>query len=116
MIIQLNVDNRIDGQRDLSTHLTTDLEHSLARFADHITRIEVHFQDANANRGGRDDKKCLIEARLAGESPIAVSDTSDTLNGAFFGARDKLLRVLEKHVSKHRPPKGIDPYEGVAVL
>ncbi len=116
MIIQLNTDHHIDGDEDLAKSVTADLEHSLARFASRITRIEVHFQDVNASRGGANDKRCMLEARLAGEDPIAVTNTADTLNGALIGARDKLARVLEKYVSRHRPPKGRDPYDNVSSL
>ncbi len=116
MIIQLNTDHHIDGDDRLAQSVSADLEHSLARFASQITRIEVHFQDVNASRGGANDKRCMLEARLAGEDPIAVTNTADTVAGALVGARDKLVRVLEKYVSRHRPPKGRDPFENVTSL
>ncbi len=111
MIIQLHSDKNIDGNEGLAKHVTAELERSLARFAHQITRVEVHFRDANGERRGANDKRCMLEARLAGEEPLAVTNTADTVRGAFVGARDKLMRVLEKYESRHRPPKGRDPFE-----
>lgn len=116
MIIQLNSDKNIDGNEILAKKITAELERSLSRFAGQITRIEVHFRDDNGDRRGANDKRCLLEARLAGEDPVAVTNTADTVNGAFVGARDKLMRVLEKHEARHRPPKGRDPFENVGGL
>jgi len=113
MIIQLNTDNHIAGDEKLAASVSAQLERSLARFAGQITRIEVHFQDLNGERGGAKDKRCMLEARLAGHEPVAVTNTADTVNGALIGARDKLARVLEKHASRQRPPKGRDPFDQI---
>lgn len=111
MIIQLNTDNHVEGTQSLADEVTTELERSLTRFASQITRIEVHMQDANADKGGARDKRCMLEARIAGGEPVVVSNNADSLRGALVGARDKLVRVLEKRVSKQRPPKGRDPFD-----
>jgi len=111
MIIQLNTDTHVHGSQAFAQDVTLELERSLARFSSQITRIEVHFQDANGDRGGARDKRCMLEARIAGADPIAVSETADSVRGALVGARDKLVRVLEKRVSRLRPPKGRDPFE-----
>ncbi|MCC6432220.1 MAG: HPF/RaiA family ribosome-associated protein [Gemmatimonadaceae bacterium] len=113
MIIQLNTDNHVDGNRDLFRDVETELSRSLARFAAHLTRIEVHFHDDNASKSGVNDKRCTLEARMAGHDPIAVTNTADTVRGSFVGARDKLARLLEKRLAKLRPPKGRDPFNGV---
>lgn len=114
MIIQLNTDHHIAGDEQLASTVSAELERSLKRFASQITRIEVHFQDLNGERGGARDKRCMLEARLAGHEPVAVTNTADTVKGALVGARDKLARVLEKHASRQRPPKGRDPFDQVA--
>jgi ribosome-associated translation inhibitor RaiA len=111
MLIQLNTDNRVEGSDTVVRQSETDLQHSLARFASHITRVEVHFQDANADKSGSDDKRCMLEARLRGQEPVAVSNTASTLTAAFNVARDKLITVLDRRLARLRPPKGIDPFE-----
>jgi len=114
MIIQLNTDNHIAGDERLAASVSEQLERSLARFSGQITRVEVHFQDLNGERGGANDKRCMLEARLAGHEPVVVTNTADTINGALVGARDKLARLLEKHASRQRPPKGRDPFDRIA--
>lgn len=116
MIIQVNTDKSIEANQELVDKVTVNLERSLARFANQITRIEVHLQDENGERGGSHDKRCVMEARLAGADPVAVTNTADTVNGAVGGARDKLARVLEKHAARQRPPKGRDPFDSVSSL
>jgi ribosome-associated translation inhibitor RaiA len=111
MLIQVNTDHHIDGHQSLVHEAVAKLEKSMTRYASQITRIEVHLHDENGERHGRRDKRCMLEARLAGEDPLAVTNTADTVHGAVMGARDKLVRVLEKHVSRHRPPKGLDSFE-----
>ena len=115
MLIQLNTDNSVDSGDVTMPEVESDLERALARFSSQITRIEVHFRDANAEKSGASDKECMLEARLAGQDPTAVTHAAATLSAAFHGARDKLVRVLDKRVAKLRPPKGIDPFERIAV-
>ena len=49
--------------------------------------------------GGR-DKRCMMEARLEGHQPIAVTDEADSLDEAIAGAADKLKRSLDHTLSR----------------
>ena len=60
--------------------------------SDHITRVEVHLTD---ERG-----PSMMEARLEGRQPIAVTDESSTLELAVAGAADKLARLIEHTLDK----------------
>ena len=73
MQVQLNTDRHIDAHDELTHQVETVMEGAVGRFADQITRVEVHLSDENSQKGGGDDKRCLLEARLAGLQPIAVS-------------------------------------------
>ena len=115
MLIQLNTDNHVDGRHEAMREVEIDLNRTLARFSRQITRIEVHFRDTNADKSGASDKECTLEARVSGQDPTAVTHAAPTLSAAFHGARDKLVRALDKRLAKLRPPKGIDPYERPAV-
>lgn len=94
MQIQFNTDSTIEGHERLQTYFTEELEKSLSRFGDKITRVEVHLGDENKDKFGVDDKRCLIEVRLAGLNPLAVTHNADTIEKAFSGATDKIKRVL----------------------
>jgi hypothetical protein len=95
MKIQFNTDKNIEGHERLETFFTGELEKDLARFEDKITRIEVHLGDENSgDKGGVDDKRCMIEARPAKLQPIAVSAHADTIEKAFFLAAEKIKKTL----------------------
>ena len=45
----------------------------------------------------------MMEARLEGHQPIAVTDESDSLDEAIAGAADKLKRSLDHTLSRLNP-------------
>lgn len=100
MIIQFNTDNNIDGSERSNAYFTTTIADTLERFSSHITRIEVHLTDENAQKKGKNDHRCLIEARLEGRQPIAVSDNADTVEQALKGALDKLKASLDTVIGR----------------
>ncbi|MBN1279904.1 MAG: HPF/RaiA family ribosome-associated protein [Chlorobium sp.] len=101
MIIQVNTDNNIEGHQALSEQLKVEVQNSLERFGDKITRVEVHLSDDNSNKkSGPDDKRCLLEARLAGLQPLAVSHQAATTEQAVDGAVDKLMRSIDATLGK----------------
>jgi ribosome-associated translation inhibitor RaiA len=98
--IQVNTDDNIEGGEELSARISTEIHTRLDRFSQHITRIEVHLSDENADKSAGSDKRCLIEARLEGRQPEVASDQAPTLEGAYSGAAKKLQRVLESTLGK----------------
>jgi ribosome-associated translation inhibitor RaiA len=93
--VQLNTDTHIEGTQALATHVEGVLQVALESLVDRITRVEVHLSDQNASKPGVDDKKCVMEARLAGRQPIAVSQRAQTVDQAIDAAAGKLFRALE---------------------
>ncbi|WCL49841.1 HPF/RaiA family ribosome-associated protein [Leptospira sp. GIMC2001] len=100
MQVQVNTDHNIEGSERLVNYAKTLIEDSLGRFRDHITRIEVHLKDENGNKKGGDDKRCMMEARLEGRQPMAVTHHADTLDHALTGATDKLKKIIDTAISK----------------
>jgi len=96
MQIQFNTDKNVTGSEGLITSSTSLLSEELIRFSKQITRLEVHFSDEDGNKDGLNDKRCVVEARLAGMKPIAVTNYANTHEQAFFGAINKLKTSLEK--------------------
>ncbi len=95
MQVHVNTDESVQGSEGLSRHASETVKKILDRFGDEITRVELHLSDQNGPRGGEADKRCLIEARLAGHDPLAVSETAHSLHQAIDGAARKLRRSLE---------------------
>ena len=119
MQIQVNTGSGIDNsdslQRWASEHLTSMLD----RFQQDITRIEVQLSDENSGKAGNADKRCMMEARLAGLQPIAVNHHAESQDEAFRGAARKLLHALEHSMGKlrdhHRDRDSIRKDETVGV-
>jgi ribosome-associated translation inhibitor RaiA len=97
LIIQINSDR---GSEALASSLTEMLESALGRFSAHVTRLEVHLSDENGRKGGKDDKRCVLEARMEGRKPVAVIDHAATRKDAVQGALDKLVRMLDSTVGR----------------
>jgi hypothetical protein len=95
MQIQVNTDNHITGREDVVRLVHSCVEGAVGRFAEQITRIEAHLSDENSHKSGTDDKRCLLEARLAGLKPIAVSHHAPTIELAVTEAAGKLERSIE---------------------
>ncbi len=105
MQIQLNTDHNVEGREALASRVSSAVEHALRRYSDHITRVEVHLSDENADKSGEYDKRCLMEARLEGRTPIAVTHQSATLDQAVDGAAEKLARMIETTIGRIRDQK-----------
>jgi ribosome-associated translation inhibitor RaiA len=102
MQIQVNTDHNIEGREALAAQVSGTVETALSRVSDHITRVEVHLSDENSAKNGRDDKRCMMEARLEGRQPIAVTEEAPTLEQAVAGAADKLARSIENTLGRLR--------------
>lgn len=102
MQIQLNTDHNINGDERLGSLVAGVVEEKLDRFANQVTRVEVHLKDANSQKGGSDDKHCTMEARVAGLKPVAVTHNAPNVNQAYEGAAAKLARSLDSIVGRLR--------------
>jgi ribosome-associated translation inhibitor RaiA len=102
MQIQINTDHNIAGHEALAAQVGEVVESALSLVSDHITRIEVHLSDENGDKNGQYDKRCMMEARLEGRQPIAVTHQAATLDQAVDGAADKLTRLIESTLGGRR--------------
>jgi ribosome-associated translation inhibitor RaiA len=95
MQIQINSDHNLHGGESLANSVRATVEDALSRFSTHITRVEVHLGDENAAKSGSADKRCMMEARLEGLAPVAVTEHAATVGQAIDGAAERLVRRLE---------------------
>jgi ribosome-associated translation inhibitor RaiA len=100
MQIQVNTDKTITNHAGLDDHVQTVVSNALHRFGEQITRVEVHLSDNLGQKSADGETRCLMEARLTGLQPIAVSDHAATLHQAISGATDKLKRAIDSAVGK----------------
>jgi ribosomal subunit interface protein len=99
MLIQFR-SNNIPVSEELEQQLSGFIQKSLKRFTDRITRIEVHLEDENSLKGGKDDKRCSIEVRPVNMEPIIVSSKSDNVIKSVREAADKAKATLDRAIGK----------------
>ncbi len=102
MQIQINTDHNVEGHEAMAAHIRGVVESALSSNSDHITRVEVHLTDDSGNKDTLNDKRCVMEARIRGHKPIAVTHHAATVHQAVDGAADKLTRVVESKVGRLR--------------
>jgi ribosome-associated translation inhibitor RaiA len=95
MKIQFNADHHVEGREAITRQAEAAVESTLGHLAEHITRVEVHLSDENGKKAGGHDKRCMMEARLEGHQPIAVTHEAETIGQAIDGAAEKLKSLLD---------------------
>jgi len=112
MQVEVHTDNHIVGDDELSRRVEDEVESVLGRFGEQIIRVIVQLNDTNSHKSGDRDKRCLMEARIAGHQPIAVSHEADTLDEAIAAAAEKLERALDHTLGKLGNKKGRTSFGG----
>jgi len=98
MKIQINFGD-VQKSDALVDHVESQLRHSLKRFEDRITRLEVHLRDVNAKKAGL-DKHCTVEVRPAGQQPFVVEAQDNDLYRAIRDAAEKAERAVTHKFEK----------------
>ena len=114
MNILVSTDRNIHSSSDFNRYVSTVLTSALDRYKGQITRIEVHVGDENGTKvGSGDDKRCLIEVKVAHLKPIVVHHNEDTVHQALDGAVDKLVRAMDSQIGKlAQHPRPEEIWEG----
>jgi hypothetical protein len=93
------------GDTHLTEHWKSDIETivewNLDRFEDRVTGVEVFISDeTSGKKDGEGDKRCVIEAKLAGMEPIAVRTFAPTYDAAVIDCAEKLRRKLDHDLGR----------------
>ncbi|NKC30734.1 HPF/RaiA family ribosome-associated protein [Falsiroseomonas selenitidurans] len=105
MQVQVNTQDGAGGA-ELVERVEQAVQDALSRFADQLTRVEVHLTDANAGKGGAQDKRCMVEARPVSHKPVAVTHEAATVPQAIRGALAKASRALDTALASRTDHKG----------
>lgn len=100
MQIQINTDSNIERHDGLTRHVETVVQGALSHFKEQVTRVEVHLSDDNGPKAGAADNRCLMEVRLQGHQPIAVTEHAASLHQSIQGAADKLKRSVDSALGR----------------
>ena len=100
MQIQINTDHHLQGSEAREQWASQLVDGAMANFADSVTRVEVHLSDENAGKGGAAAFRSVMEARVNGRAPIAVTNDAASLDAAVNGAVHKLVRATENALGR----------------
>ncbi|MEO8160086.1 MAG: HPF/RaiA family ribosome-associated protein [Arenimonas sp.] len=101
MQILINTDHNVHGDEAFTARMSTAVTDVLERVAPHITRIELHLS-VEGSKGARDDKRCVMEARLERFPPFAVTEQASNLDLAVHNAAHKMLRLIDSTLGRIR--------------
>lgn len=107
MQIQINTDHHIEGHEALAAWATGEVRSGLSRFNASVTRVEVHLSDENGHKSGPDDKRCVMEARVQGRQPLAVTHNAPSLYLTVTGATEKLSRLIDSTLGRAARPAAL---------
>jgi ribosome-associated translation inhibitor RaiA len=103
VIVQIHTDSNIESSEELKAQVEARVTSAVAHFADRVSRVQVHLGDENSShKGGDKDKRCMIEARLDGRPPVAVTEQAPTIEQAMDGAAEKLERSIGSMLERLR--------------
>ena len=92
----------LEGSTALSTHVEDAVTKEIGHTANRVTRVEVHLRDDKQKRHGPNDRRCMMEARIAGEKPLAVEARGDDIYNVVTDAAGKLGRAVKHKLDKLR--------------
>jgi len=96
MIVLVHTDHNIENLDGLSARITRVVKDALSHRSNNITRVEVHVSDEDSDKkhsGGQ--MRCVLEARLEGRGPLAVTNHDATVLEATVGAVHKLVKLID---------------------
>jgi ribosome-associated translation inhibitor RaiA len=108
MQVQVHTDDHIQGGESLAQWVQDEAKTRLARFAEYVTRVEAFLTDVDAGKSGTNDKRCRLEARVAGRPPVSVTADADKMAAAVTDAVEKLIRVLDADLGRAKDRNGRD--------
>jgi len=100
MQINVNTDKTIERHAGLDEHVQSVVSAALHHFGEQISRVEVHLSDNQSHKSEDGDNRCMMEARVSGYQPIAVTDHDATLHQSINGAADKLQRAIDSALGR----------------
>lgn len=98
--ILIQTDKNIENSAGLEEHVRNSVNKAMAHFDERLTRVEVHLRDVNGDKYGDRDHECMMEARLRGLKPLAVTHADSNLHLAIAGASERLRNAVSNLVGR----------------
>ncbi len=110
--ININSDKEMDLDASILNNLESSIQRRLARFDGRVAQISVRLSDQNGPKSGKDEVRCMIEARPEGIESIHISHDANSVDEAVSHAIHKMGRSLDEAFAKqaHKKGKGSSAY------
>ena len=79
MEVNVNTDNTIQRHQGLDERVRAQVEEAIARFGDHVHRVDVHLSNENKEKHEDGSNYCMMEARVSGYAPVVVHAHAENL-------------------------------------
>lgn len=106
MKILINADKSVGDYDALTVRVDGVVRAALRHLSDRITRVEVHLADENGAKEGGEDKRCMMEARLEGRQPVAVTSHGDSFDAAVHDAATSLAKTIDSALARVEARRG----------
>ena len=100
MEVNVNTDNTIQRHQGLDERVRTQVEEAIARFSDHVRRVDVHLSNENREKHEDGSNYCMMEALVSGYAPVVVHAHAENLQLSISGAVTKLKRALDSAIGR----------------
>ena len=103
MLIQVNFGD-VEHSSAIEAWAEERILKQLGHLTERLTRVEVHLRDDNsAAKSSHDDKRCVMEARIAGRRPLAVDHSGADMYKVIDETAGKLSRAVKSDTEKNAP-------------
>ena len=109
MEVNVNTDNTIQRHQGLDERVRTQVEEAIARFGDHVRRVDVHLSNENKEKHEDGSNYCMLEARVSGYAPVVVHAHAENLHLSISNAASKLKRALDSALGRLNDKKSHEP-------
>lgn len=101
MLVQVNFGD-VQHSEAVVSWAEARIRSHLGHLTEKLTRVEVHLRDDNSSaKSAPDDKRCVMEARIAGRRPLAVEHSGSDMYQVIDEAAGKLSRAVRKDAERH---------------
>jgi ribosome-associated translation inhibitor RaiA len=102
MLIQVNFGD-VQHSPAIESWAEERVRTQMGHLAERLTRVEVHLRDDNsASKSSGDDKRCVMEARIAGRRPLAVDHSGGDLYKVIDETAGKLSRAVKSDIERSK--------------
>ncbi len=100
MLVQINFGD-VQHSPAIESWTEERVRKQLGYLTERLTRVEVHLRDdSSAAKSSHNDKRCVMEARIAGRRPLAVEHSGADLYKVIDETAAKLSRAVKSDTER----------------